>query len=151
MKTAILYASVHHGNTLKVAEAMAAVLDAELIDATSAKDFDLSRYDLIGFASGIYYSGIHKAVARAIAAAAFRPDQRVFTVVTSGAPWIDFSARMTKLFEGKNVALAGCFQCRGYDTYGIFGKLGGIAKGHPNEKELAKARAFAETLKSQPS
>ena len=36
----------------------------------------------------------------------------------------------------------GSFQCRGYDTYGIFGKLGGIAKGHPSQQELKKAEIF---------
>lgn len=147
MKAVILYASVHHGNTRKVAEAIASVLAADLIDVQKTEDFDLSRYDLIGFASGIYYSGIHEAVSRAIEAAEFRPDQRVFTVVTSGAPFGNFSASVTKLLKAKNARVAGSFQCRGFDTYGVFGKLGGIAKGHPNEKDLSDARAFAEKLR----
>lgn len=36
----------------------------------------------------------------------------------------------------------GTFTCRGFDTFGPFRLIGGIAKGHPNEKELEKARAF---------
>jgi hypothetical protein len=31
---------------------------------------------------------------------------------------------------------------KGYDTYGIFGKLCGIAKGRPNSKDIEKSKAF---------
>ena len=56
MKTAICYYSRHHGNTLKVLEAMAEASGAELIDVTSRIAARLPQYDRIGFASGIYYS-----------------------------------------------------------------------------------------------
>lgn len=148
MKTVILYASVHHGNTRKVVEAMAPILSADLIDVLNTQSYDLSGYDLIGFASGIYYTGLHKSVVKAIEAAQFRPDQRVFTVVTSGAPFGKFPGPALKLLKAKNVRLTGSFHCRGFDTFGIFGKLGGIAKNRPNEKDLNAARTFAEGLKT---
>ena len=47
MKAAILYASVHHGNTKKVAEAMAEPLSADLFDLTKQSDVDISGYDLL--------------------------------------------------------------------------------------------------------
>ena len=52
MKTAIVYASVHHGNTKKIIDEIAKTNDVELIDATQTVEKDLSEYDLIGFASG---------------------------------------------------------------------------------------------------
>lgn len=55
MKIAIIFASVHHGNTRKVVEQIAQNNDVDLIDATQEKEKDLSEYDRIGFASGIYY------------------------------------------------------------------------------------------------
>ena len=55
MRTAIVYVSVHHGNTKKVVQAMAAELSADLIDLTVEKEADLSGYELIGFASGVFY------------------------------------------------------------------------------------------------
>ena len=54
MKTAICYYSRHHGNTLKVLEAMAEAADIDLIDVTSRMAAHLPQYDRIGFASGIY-------------------------------------------------------------------------------------------------
>ena len=62
MKAAIIYASVHHENTKKVVEAIARENEADLIDATRVKEKDLSGYDLIGFASGVYYGKFHQTV-----------------------------------------------------------------------------------------
>ena len=55
MKTAIVYVSMHHGNTKKVVEAVSAKFDVTLIDGIKEKDFDLSEFDRIGFASGIAF------------------------------------------------------------------------------------------------
>ena len=62
MKTAIVYYSAHHGNTKKVLDAIAGKFEVTPIDAVKAPDADLTGYDLIGFASGIYYSKFHKSV-----------------------------------------------------------------------------------------
>lgn len=62
MKTAIVYASTHHGNTKKLLDAIAAAYEVDLIDAVKIPEKDLNRYDRIGFASGIYYSKFHQAV-----------------------------------------------------------------------------------------
>lgn len=59
MKTAIVYASTHHGNTKKLLDAIAAEYEVDLIDAVKVPEKDLNRYDRIGFASGIYYSKFH--------------------------------------------------------------------------------------------
>ena len=58
MKSVIIYASTHHGNTKKVVEAIASKCDVELIDATRVHEKNLSEYDLIGFASGIRSASI---------------------------------------------------------------------------------------------
>ena len=54
MKKAIVYASVHHGNTEKIVKSIAEECKVDLIDAVKHSDADLSSYDMIGFASGIY-------------------------------------------------------------------------------------------------
>lgn len=48
MKTAIIYASVHHGNTKKIIDEIAKTNEVDLIDATQVTEKDLSGYDLIG-------------------------------------------------------------------------------------------------------
>ena len=47
MKTAIIYASVHHGNTKKIIDEIAKSNEVDLIDATQVTEKDLSGYDLI--------------------------------------------------------------------------------------------------------
>ena len=51
MRTAIVYASVHHGNTEKLVKRIAEECQMDLIDAVKQPDADLSSYDMIGFAS----------------------------------------------------------------------------------------------------
>lgn len=60
MKTAICYYSRHHGNTLKVLEAMTEGTGIDLIDVTGRVAVHLEDYDCIGLASGIYYSKFHR-------------------------------------------------------------------------------------------
>ena len=58
MRKAIVYASVHHGNTEKIVKSIAERCQVDLIDAVKQSDADLSSYDMIGFASGIYFSKV---------------------------------------------------------------------------------------------
>lgn len=38
------------------------------------------------------------------------------------------------------------FCCKGYDTFGPFKLIGGIAKGHPSAKDLDNAKTFITNL-----
>ena len=83
MKTAVCYYSRHHGNTLKVLQAMAAEGDVELIDVTARQTVRLDDYDCIGFASGIYGFEFQKSVG-GICPAIPAPGKPVFFVYTYG-------------------------------------------------------------------
>ena len=61
MSTAIVYYSQHHGNTKKLLDAIKEYdPDIKLIDTTKTKVEDLSPYDRIGIASGIYFGKFNK-------------------------------------------------------------------------------------------
>ena len=60
MKTAIVYYSRHHGNTKKLLDAISESNEVTLIDVTEQPSADLSAYDRIGLASGIYYNSFSK-------------------------------------------------------------------------------------------
>ena len=62
MKTAICYYSRHHGNTLKILEAMAQEGGVDLVDVTVRQTVRLEEYDCIGFASGVYFGKSHQSV-----------------------------------------------------------------------------------------
>ena len=65
MKTLIVCASYHHGNTQKVAERISAVLNATLIKAGTV--FNADEFDLIGFGSGIYFRRHHRTLTEVVA------------------------------------------------------------------------------------
>ena len=109
MKSIIVYVSTHHGNTRKVAEAIAAECGVELLDAMEVKEKDLSCYDLIGFASGIYAARFHPAVME-FARANLPQDKKIFYLMTS-AMNRDFSKSMKDAVRGKNATVAGSFHC----------------------------------------
>ena len=140
MKSVIVYASTHHGNTRKVAEAIAAECGVELVDATAVQKKDLSGYDLIGFASGIYAGRFHPSVAE-FAKANLPQGKRIFYLMTS-AMNRDFSKSMESAVRGKNATVAGRFFCSGYNTFGPFRLIGGTSKGHPDERDLKNAVQF---------
>ena len=49
-------------------------------------------------------------------------------------------------FIFENFDFSGAFHCKGYDTFGPFKIIGGIAKKHPDEKDLANACVFFENI-----
>ena len=83
MKTVIIYASVHHGNTKKLVERIAEKCGATLIDAMKQREADLSEYGRVGFASGIYLSKFHQTILK-FAAENLPEDKEVFLISTYG-------------------------------------------------------------------
>ncbi len=141
----IVYDSYHHGNTKKVAEAMAEVSGAELCPAADASEKDLSAYDVIGFGSGIAYGKPYEALQKAAARLSLG-GKAVFVFSTSGSGNTRYNEFFEKRLKDAGAVVAGSFTCKGFDTVGPFKLMGGIAKGHPDEADLAAAKAFIAGL-----
>ena len=50
------------------------------------------------------------------------------------------------ILKEKKTDIIGKFGCKGYDTFEPFKLVGGIAKGHPDEKDLVAAVSFVSGL-----
>lgn len=150
MKTLIIYISIHHGNTEKIAEAMAEVLDAKLVKPREVGTTTLSKYDLIGFGSGIYYHKHHKGLLDLIGRLPDLKRKKAFIFSTSGVRKMpvfnNFDKQLKKKLLEKGFNIIGEFSCRGFDTAGPFKLIGGISKDRPNEKDLEQARNFTQDL-----
>ena len=146
MKTAVCYYSRHHGNTLKVLEAMAQEGEMDLIDVTTRQLVRLEEYDCIGFASGIYGFEMQQAVVE-FARQYLPAGKPVFFVYTFGGARGTGAKALAAIAKEKGCPVLGEFGCKGYDTFGPFKLVGGIAKGHPDQKDLAAARAFYRRLR----
>lgn len=145
MKTAIVYYSAHHGNTKKLIDAIAAKHDLTLVNAAREDSCDLSEFELVGFASGIYYSKFHKSVLL-MAKDKLPEGKKVFFLYTYGAKKDGYTKAIREAVAGKNAEIVGEYGCFGFNTFGPFKLVGGMAKGHPDESEIAGAVSFFEGL-----
>lgn len=149
MKIAIIYKSIHHGNTKKIAEVMAETLKADLFDLKDVNMDVIGKYDLIGFGSGKYFLRPHKKLRNFVEKMDDVNSKKAFVFSTSGdgkpMGWLE------KNLSKKGFDVLGEFYCKGFDTY-AFAKIihrGGLNKGNPDEKDLENARNFAESLKKK--
>lgn len=143
MRKAIVYTSVHHGNTEKLVKRIAEECQVDLIDAIKQMNADLDDYDMIGFASGIYYSKFHQSILK-FSEENLSADKKVFLICTYGGS-ANFKS-IEQILNKKHASVVGKFGCKGYDTFGPFKLVGGIAKGHPDEEDMKNAVDFVKGL-----
>lgn len=145
MKTAIVYYSKHHENTKKLLDAIAMQNEVTLIDVTKNPTTDLSGYDRIGFASGIYYSKFQKSVL-AFAENHMPEGKETFFIYTYGAEKKGYTNAITEAVQKHNTEILGSFGCYGFNTFGPFKLIGGIAKGHPDSTDIQNVLSFYKSL-----
>lgn len=145
MKVLIVYHSEHHDNTKKLVEAIAGQGDVTLLNASENSNLNWSDYDLIGFASGIYYQKFHKDVLDS--AEKNLPDsKKVFFLYTCGVKRNSYTDAIRQIAEAKKARIVGSYGCLGFDTFGPFKLVGGIAKGHPDDKDISNALDFFRNI-----
>ncbi len=149
----IVCTSVHHGNTRKIAEAMASILGGRVLEPGDEAHEAICNADVAGFGSGIFFGSHHRQLLEF--ARSLSPGQggATFVFSTSGTGYrtprligLDYHRELRRILQRKDYTIVGEFDCKGFDTFGPWGKLGGIAKGHPDETDLDNARAFARAL-----
>jgi len=152
MKALIIYISVHHGNTERVAKVMANILDADLLQMKQVDASMPEQYDLIGFGSGIYFGKHHKSLLDFVDMLPMLRNKKAFIFSTSGLRKIQFIHNFDKplkeKLQRKGFDIIGEFSCRGLDTYRVTKLVGGVNKGRPNAEDLKQAEDFASGLKN---
>ncbi len=146
LKTAIVYVSMHHGNTKKLVDAISKKYDITVIDGIKDKDFDLAEFDRIGFASGIAFGKFYPQMLK-IMSEKLPEGKDVFLIYTYGFRLPTYCNEARRISRMKKAKMLGEYGCRGYDTYGPFKLLGGISKGHPDESDVRNAIEFYTKLK----
>lgn len=144
-KTAIVYASIHHGNTRKLVEAISDNYAITKIDADLQQKADLSQYELIGFASGIDFGKFYDSIEQFLREN-LPENKKVFFLYTCAKTSETFTQTIREEALKKGAILMGEYGCRGYNTYGAWKLIGGMNKHHPNKAELDGAVAFYESL-----
>ena len=150
MKSIVIVKSIHHDNTVKVANAIAKVLDAEVKNPKDVKPEALADYDLIGFGSGVYGAQLHAALLKLADNLPQASNKKVFLFSTGGISSekkaIDDHSKLREKLESKGYIIVDNFQCKGFNTNSFLKYLGGMNKGRPNAEDLKNAEEFAEKL-----
>lgn len=140
-KLAIVYASVHHGNTEKLLKGMVQHGEADLFDLTKDPNPDVSQYEAVGYASGIYAMKMHKLIYHFLDGGAKLPKKAV-AICTSGVGKGTLVLRFAKVLKERGFEVIGSFECKGFDTFGPLKLFGGINKEHPTEDDIRRGTTF---------
>lgn len=147
MVTLIIFQSVHHSNTEKVAKAMADSLGCDTIRAGELGDRSVEDYDLVGFGSGIFYGKHHRSILDFAEKLVGNPGGRAFVFSTAGFSMKRNHNHLKRILSKRGYDIVDEFSCKGHDSWGPYKFIGGINKRRPNDKDLENAREFAQRLK----
>jgi flavodoxin len=143
----LVYTSVHHQNTARIARELAGVLGAESGAPAECPYSRLAGCDLLGIGSGVYYGRPHDELLEWVRGLpeTYAPDVPVFIFTTSGLPFLArfWHRPLKRALAAKGYRVVGEFACRGFDTWGPLWLTGGLNRHHPNERDLERAREFA--------
>jgi len=149
MKTIVICVSIHHGNTKKIADAIADVLHAQVCTPGKVDAAMLDDCDLIGVGSGIYYGQHHQSLLDFVDNLPLLHKQ-AFVFSTRGGALDHNHEPLKQRLERKGLRVIAEFSCKGLDTSGVFNYIGGVNNNRPNDNDLSDARAFARTLLEHP-
>ena len=146
----LIVKSIHHQNTMRVAEAIAETLEAEILAPDEVTQSRIDSCDLVGFGSGIYYARHHRELRKA-AGQFDGQGRRAFIFSTAGLPWFNhvlhWSLRSRLIRRGWSIA--GEFCAPGWDRWGPLLLIGGLHRNRPDERDFNRARQWAGELKEQ--
>jgi hypothetical protein len=112
----------------------------------------LAGCDILGIGSGIYYGRIHEELLEWVhdLPETYGGKFPVFIFTTSGLPFLAklWHRPLKKSLAGKGYEVIGEFACRGFDTWGPLRLTGGLNWRHPNERDLQRAREFAQRTRA---
>ena len=146
MNTIILYASMHHGNTKQLTNRIIGRFpECKCVNVLSESIDDLTRFDQIGFASGIAFGKFYPQIEK-VMKELLPEGKNVFFIYTSGTKGKNYTKSVRAIAEEKGAKVLGEFGCRGFDTYGPFKIIGGLSRKHPNENDFSKAIEFFMNL-----
>lgn len=119
MRTIILYASRHHGNTKKLVDA--------IVEAHPEIDKDMAR----------------------VLTNVLQPQDKVFGLMTYGGKNKWYGKDIDGICRMRQAIFMGVYGCPGFDTWGPFKLTGGVQKGHPTAEEIKGAVDFFDKIEDE--
>ncbi len=147
MRIAVIHVSVHHQNTLRIAEAMASAVGASLLTVTEARHFNDANWNLVGLGSGIFFSRHHPQLLDFASQYDFLP-RHCFVFSTAGIRLLSpiWHRALVSTLTRRGVGILGQFCSPGWDTVGPLKYIGGIHRNRPNQRDLDNAAKFSQSM-----
>ena len=131
---------------------MAEQLKAELAAPADVTEDMLSKYELIGFGSGIYNRKHHQSLFDMLKRLPDQAEKKAFIFSTNSCGPGYFSEQLHKplrdALKQKGFRVLGEYCCKGFMDHSFIKWFdGGINKEHPDKNDLERAKAFVENLR----
>ena len=150
MKTLLVYTSrSSHQNTRRIADVLGAALDAHVVTPDEVTTTMLAEADRVGVGSGIYWMNMDPRLIEWVHDLPDMSGRDAFVFSTSGlreTPLRRHARPLEKLLRDRGFRSVGTFACRGLDTWGPFGLIGGVSRGRPDADDIVAAQRFAAHL-----
>ena len=150
MKSLVVVISIHHDNTVKIGNAIANVLGADLKKPKDVNPDEINDYDLVGFGSGIYSATVHKELFSIVDIFSKVKDKKAFIFSTAGITSTKKATndhkKLREKLESKGFQILDEFQCKGFNTNSFLKFFGGMNNGRPNAEDIKNAEEFARNL-----
>lgn len=151
MKSIIILHSYHHNNTRKIAEEISRAIGAIIKSPTEIREKEFSKYNLIGFGSGIDSGKHYKELLDFVDELPIVSGKKCFIISTSamqGKTKVDKDhEKIRNILKTKGYIIIGEFSCKGFNTNSFLKYIGGINKNRPNDEDIQNAKKFALKLK----
>ena len=151
MKSILVVISIHHNNTVKIAEVMAKILKSQTKKPQEIEPKELQSYDLVGFGSGIYGEKHHMSLLNLADKLPKVENKKAFLFSTAGITSKNKTkkdhSQLKEKLQLKGYMIIDDFQCKGFNTNSFLKYFGGMNKGRPNAEDLKNAEEFAKALK----
>ena len=147
MQIAILYHSIHHHNTERIAKAMAEGIGARALTLTEARHERNPQWDLLGLGSGIFFGKHHPQLLQFAREYPTLP-RHCFVFSTAGLRFLAplWHRHLLGILRGRGCEVIGQFCAPGWDTVGPLKYIGGIHRGRPAPRDDRRAAAFAQQM-----
>ena len=152
MEKAIIFLySYHHMNTQKIGNAIAAKINASIINVIeNAGQIEFNNFDLMGFGAGIDSGKHYSQIIKFAEKLPNMKNKKAFIFSTSAIyserkMYKDHEA-LRNVLQNKGFEIVNEFSCKGYNTNSFLKFIGGMNKGRPNNEDIKNAEIFAEQL-----
>ena len=143
-KVLIFCSSYHTSSTLSLLQGIQALkpkYEVKIIHLeTNASIPNISEYDFIGFASGIYYGKSSEKIYSLMEKLNIA-NKSCFSMITAGYPSNSYKNVLQDTIKNKRGIFLGGYICKGHDLM-----MGDLNPGHPNNIEKSEAKEFLDKL-----